>query len=115
VLINEESASAAEIFAGGLRDYKIATLVGEHTYGKASVQNVRMLRDQSSAKITIARYFLPNGEDISRKVDEDGQYVSGGLQPEVKVELDLDTVVTIGDPESDSQLQKALEIIRAKR
>jgi carboxyl-terminal processing protease len=114
VLINEDSASAAEIFSGVLHDYQLATLVGEHSYGKASVQNVRMLVDGSSAKITIARYFLPGGEDIGRKVDDDGQYISGGLQPDVKVDLDLDKNVTPGDLKTDTQLQKAVEIIRQK-
>ncbi|MCB8932783.1 MAG: S41 family peptidase [Fimbriimonadaceae bacterium] len=114
VLVNEESASAAEIFAGALRDYKLATLVGEHTYGKASVQNVYALVDGSNAKITIARYFLPSGQDISRRVDEDGQYVSGGLQPDYKVELDLTTQVVFGDPDKDPQLKKAIEIIQSK-
>lgn len=114
VLVNEESASAAEIFAGAMRDYKLATLVGEHTYGKASVQNVYALVDGSNAKITIARYFLPSGQDISRRVDEDGQYVSGGLQPDYKVDLDPLTPVQFGDPEKDPQLKKAIELIRAK-
>jgi carboxyl-terminal processing protease len=115
VLINEDSASAAEIFAGVLRDYKIATLVGEHTYGKASVQDVYGLGDKASAKITIARYFLPNGEDISRKVDPDGQYLSGGLQPDVKAELDYDKEPKIGEPDTDGQLAKAMEILSSKR
>jgi carboxyl-terminal processing protease len=114
VLVNEDSASAAEIFAGVLRDYKLATLVGEHTYGKASVQNVFMLVDGSSAKITIARYYLPSNTEMSRKVDEEGQYVSGGLVPDVKVPIDVTEMTNLGDPKTDSQLKKALEIIRSK-
>lgn len=113
-LINEDSASAAEIFSGCLRDYGKVTLVGEHSYGKASVQNVFPLIDQSSAKITIARYFLPSGEFIGRKVDADGVYVSGGLEPKVKVDLDLDKDVEIGNPNSDSQLAKAIEVLKQK-
>lgn len=112
VLVNENSASAAEIFAGVLRDYKLATLVGEHTYGKASVQNVFNLVGGSGAKITVARYYLPGGEDISRRVDEDGQYISGGLPPDVKVPLDPKAV--LGELESDNQLQKAVSIIQSK-
>lgn len=115
VLVNEESASAAEIFAGALRDYKLATLVGEHTYGKASVQNVYSLVDGSNAKITIARYFLPSGQDISRRVDEDGQYLSGGLQPDFKVEIDPNAEFVYRDPAKDSQLKKAVEIIHSKQ
>jgi len=114
VLINEDSASASEIFAGALRDYKLATLVGEHTYGKSSVQNLFPFVDGSSAKITIARYFLPGGTDISRKVDEDGMYVSGGLVPDVVEPLDLTVQVQPADPKTDSQLRKAIEIIRSK-
>lgn len=115
VLVNEDSASAAEIFSGALQDYKLATLVGVHSYGKASVQNVHPLIDGSSAKITIARYLLPRGRDIGRKVDEDGAYISGGLEPDVKVELDETKQVTFGDPKTDTQLQKAIEILQAKQ
>jgi carboxyl-terminal processing protease len=130
VLMNEDSASAAEIFAGALHDYKLATLVGTHSYGKASVQNVFELVDGSSAKITIARYFLPWGENIGRKVDEDGQYLTGGLDPDIKAELNSEGVftktdpktgkkvevpITIGDPTTDTQLKKALDFIAGKQ
>jgi carboxyl-terminal processing protease len=114
VLINEDSASAAEIFAGVLKDYGRATLVGTHSYGKASVQNVFPLVDQSSAKITIARYYLPSTPFFGRKVDEDGVFVSGGLQPNVEVELDLDHDPEIGDPKSDNQLQRAIDVVIEK-
>lgn len=115
LLVNEDTASAAEIFSGALRDYKLGTLVGNHTYGKASVQNIWHLRDGSSAKITIGRYFLPSGDDIGRKVDDDGIYVSGGMEPAVKVELDPDdTSIELGNPKSDAQLQKAIEFIKSK-
>jgi len=115
VLVNEDSASAAEIFAGVLRDYRLATLVGEHTYGKASVQNVFQLIDGASAKITIARYYLPSGEYIGRKVDEDGQYLSGGLIPEHLIDLDWSTEPELGNLAKDAQLQKAVEVVRNLR
>jgi carboxyl-terminal processing protease len=115
VLINEDSASASEIFAGVLRDYKKATLVGEHTYGKASVQSVVLLKDMSTAKITVARYYLPSGEDISRKVDEDGSYVSGGIKPHFVVKPDPAQEFVVGDPKKDPQLAKAIELIQQKR
>lgn len=114
-LINEDSASAAEIFSGCLRDYGRATLVGTHSYGKASVQNVIPLVDTSSAKITIARYYLPMGSYIGRKVDEDGVYQSGGLEPSVKVDLDLDADPVMGEPKTDNQLRKAIEVVLAKK
>ncbi|MCX7799108.1 MAG: S41 family peptidase [Fimbriimonadales bacterium] len=115
VLINEDSASAAEIFAGVLRDYRLATLVGEHTYGKASVQNVFQLIDGANAKITIARYYLPSGEYIGRKVDEDGQYLSGGLVPEHRIDLDWSSDPVLGDLAKDAQLQKAVEVVKNQR
>ena len=114
VLMNEDSASAAEIFAGVLQDYKIATLVGTHSYGKASVQNVTPLVGGSSAKITIARYYLPSGRDIGRTVDPEGQYLTGGLDPDVKADLDPDMATTFGDIKTDSQLQKAVSVLKAK-
>jgi carboxyl-terminal processing protease len=114
VLVNEDSASASEIFSGVLRDYKKATLVGEHTYGKECVQEVKAFRDGASAKITIARYYLPGGQDFSRKVDDDGQYLSGGIEPDVKVDLDLDKITTYGDLKTDNQLQKAIEVLKSK-
>ncbi len=114
ILINKESASAAEIFAGVMRDYRMATLVGEHTYGKASVQNVIPMIDGASAKITVAKYFLPSGQDISRKVDEDGQYLSGGIEPDVEAPFDFDEEFVLGNPERDFQLSKAVEVLMGK-
>ncbi len=115
LLVDEDSASAAEIFSGALRDYKLATLVGEHTYGKASVQNVFPLIDGSSAKITIARYFLPSGADIGRKLDNYGEYKSGGLDPDFKVDIDaLDQKIIFGDPDKDPQLAKGIDFILSK-
>lgn len=114
VLVNEDSASAAEIFAGVLRDYGKAVLVGQHTYGKASVQNVIPIRDGASAKITTSRYYLPSGKDISRRVDEDGAYVSGGLKPDVEVEFKIEDGVEFGEPGKDSQLDKAIEVLKER-
>ncbi|MBW7927317.1 MAG: S41 family peptidase [Fimbriimonadaceae bacterium] len=111
VLLDENSASASEIFAGVLREANLAALVGDHSYGKASVQNVLPLRDKSSLKITIAKYYLPSGADISRKVDADGQYISGGLKPDVEVKLNLDQAPVIGDPNSDNQLAEAVKVV----
>lgn len=114
VLINRDSASASEIFAGVMRDYKKATLLGETTYGKASVQNVILLKDMSRAKITIARYYLPSGENISRKVDEDGTRISGGITPQYEVPLDTSVQWELGDPEKDNQLAEAIHLIENK-
>jgi carboxyl-terminal processing protease len=125
VLMDGESASAAEIFAGALRDYKMATLVGTHSYGKASVQEVYDFKDGSSGKITIARYFLPLGGDIGRKVDDDQTYVSGGLEPDVKVEVKDELPLELrnpkkpvsedlADPVADTQLKRAIEVALSK-
>ncbi len=114
ILLNEDSASAAEIFAGDLQDYRKATLVGDHSYGKASVQQVIPLIDGPSLKITTDRYYLPSGRYIGRKVDEDGEYISGGLAPDVKVTIDPNDEVVYGDPKTDPQLQKAIEVVKSK-
>ncbi len=114
VMIDGDSASAAEIFSGCMRDYGKATLVGTRSYGKASVQNVFPLVDNSSAKVTIAKYYLPRSGYIGRKVDDDGVKISGGLDPDVKVELRDDVLVTFGDPKTDNQLAKAIDVLKAK-
>lgn len=112
--MNKDSASASEIFAGVMRDYNRGTIVGEHSYGKSSVQGVILLKDMSTAKLTIARYFLPGGENFSRKVDEDGIYMSGGLKPNFAVELVRGVRPEMGNPKTDAQLAKAIEVINSK-
>jgi carboxyl-terminal processing protease len=109
MLINESSASASEILAGALRDNKIATLVGNHSFGKASVQNVRQLNDGSALLVTIAKYLTPDGEDISKR----------GISPEVQAliptkEAEGISEVDVPDESKDVQLQKAIEVLKAK-
>lgn len=102
VLINGQSASAAEIFAGAVKDYGIGTLVGTTTYGKGIVQRVVELSDGTAVKLTMAKYYTPKGNDIHEK----------GVEPDVEVELDegLEQLVTI-PKEQDNQLRKAIEIL----
>lgn len=94
VLVNENSASASEIFAGAIRDNKAGKLVGTTTYGKGLVQNVIPLKDGSGYKITVAQYFTPSGEYINEK----------GITPDFVVEQSEDS-------EKDDQLEKAKEVM----
>lgn len=80
VLINDGSASASEIIAGALRDYKRAILIGKRTYGKGSVQIVIDLPDGSLLNLTIFKYFLPNGESIHEI----------GISPNIETETEFD-------------------------
>ncbi|MDR2430325.1 MAG: S41 family peptidase [Puniceicoccales bacterium] len=78
VLVNRESASAAEIVSGALQDLRRAIVVGDRTYGKGSVQTVYPLRAGAGLRITTARYLLPNGRSIH----------GGGVQPDVYQPID---------------------------
>jgi carboxyl-terminal processing protease len=100
VLVNGGSASASEILAGALRDIKGIKLVGETTFGKGSVQTLETFRDDSSLKITVAKWLTPSGVSIA---DE-------GLKPDVEVELTEDNASNGEDP----QLDKAIEILNGK-
>ena len=103
VLVNGNSASASEIFAGAVKDYGIGTIVGTTTYGKGVVQTIQPLSDGSAVKITIAKYFTPKGNDINKK----------GIAPDVEAELSEDsTDWTELTHEEDTQLQAALKEIR---
>lgn len=96
VLINGGSASASEIVAGAIQDTGAGTIVGTKSYGKGSVQVVMPMHGQDDAlKLTIARYYTPSGRAI------DGV----GIEPDVVVEL---------DNKSDTQLAKAIEIVKGK-
>lgn len=98
VLINENSASAAEILAGAVKDYGIGTLVGTKTFGKGIVQKVFGITDGSGVKLTISHYYTPKGNDIHEV----------GVEPDVELELDVESYV---EDESDNQLQRAQEIL----
>ncbi|MFW5884750.1 MAG: S41 family peptidase [Patescibacteria group bacterium] len=100
VLINEGSASASEILAGALRDQKESLLVGEKSFGKGSVQQLKKLKDGSSLKVTIAEWLTPNGDSINEE----------GLNPDIKVEITKENI----EDQEDVQLERALEEIRKK-
>jgi carboxyl-terminal processing protease len=98
VLINEGSASASEIVAGALKDYAVATLVGQKTYGKGSVQEVDTLSGGTSLKITIARWYTPKDKNIDKE----------GIEPDEKVEISNEQAQAVEDP----QKTKALELLK---
>lgn len=101
ILTNGYTASASEIFTGVLKDYKLAESVGTITYGKGVVQNIRYLSDGSAVKLTVAEYYLPNGECIQGK----------GIPADYELEFDGEQYKKDG---TDNQLQKAIEVISSK-
>lgn len=95
ILINKGSASASEILAGAMRDHNRATLVGETSFGKGTIQNAEELGGGSGLHVTIAKWLTPKGTWVHKK----------GLTPDVVVELNPK------EPERDTQLEKAIEVL----
>ena len=105
LLVNEYSASASEIMAGALKDNNKATLVGTTTYGKGVIQKVYPLTDGSGLKMTTNEYFTPNHNKINKiGIDPDEEI---DLPEEVKYKTDI-------TEEEDTQLQKAIEILKSE-
>ncbi len=106
VLINGNSASASEVFAGALQDYERAQLIGTKSYGKGVVQNLMPLSDGSGLKLTIAVYFTPLGRNLNHN----------GIDPDTVVELEVDEnsydETGFLKEECDTQLQAALQYMR---
>lgn len=100
VLVNGQSASASEIFAGAVQDYGKAEIVGTQTYGKGVVQNLFDLKDGTCVKLTTSEYFTPKGRNIDGK----------GITPDVKIEYKYNAK----DPKADNQLDKAVSVVKKK-
>ena len=100
VLMNGNSASASEIYAGAIQDYGLGKIVGTQSYGKGVVQQIFDLKDGTCVKLTIAEYFIPNGRNINGE----------GITPDVEVEYEKDE----NNPDADNQLEKAMEILKSE-
>ncbi|QFJ54710.1 S41 family peptidase [Pseudobutyrivibrio xylanivorans] len=103
VLVNENTASAAEIFTGAIRDFDYGTIIGTNTFGKGIVQSTIPLTDGSALKLTTQTYYTPSGECIHGK----------GIKPDIELEYEFmggeDDTYSV---DLDNQIQKALEVLR---
>ena len=100
VLVNENSASASEIFSGAIQTFGTGEVVGTTTYGKGVVQQIFDLKDGTSVKLTIAEYLIAGQFGINGK----------GVTPDVEVQYEKDAQ----NPDRDNQLEKALEEVKNK-
>jgi carboxyl-terminal processing protease len=101
VLVDGGSASASEIVAGALQDYKLATVIGEKTFGKGSVQEYIKITAKTGLKVTIARWLTPNGNSIS----------VSGLSPDIEVKKATSTTMEQITKRTDNQYMKAVEFL----
>ena len=101
VIINQGSASASEIVSGALKDHKRAIILGEHTYGKGSVQSIIPLKNGGGIRLTISKYYLPSGKSIS----------DVGVMPDIFVEEKGDDFRINSD--TDNQLDYAIKLLKS--
>jgi carboxyl-terminal processing protease len=101
VLINNGSASAAEIFAGALKDHKRAIILGENSYGKGSVQSIIPLQNGGGIRLTISKYYLPSGKSISEV----------GVTPDILIEETGNDFKIKSD--NDNQLNYAIKLFNS--
>ena len=106
LLVNGRSASASEVLGGAIQDTGVGTLVGQQTFGKGIVQNIFELSDETAIKLTVEKYFTPNGRSIH----------GTGLEPDFAVEMEDSLSRRIGElpMEEDVQLQIALRVVQGK-
>ena len=102
ILVNGNSASASEVFSGAMKDYDAAALVGTRTFGKGIVQSIVPFGDGTAMKVTVSKYYTPNGVNIH----------GTGIEPDVVVELSKDATKNGKyDRKYDNQLTKALDVV----
>ena len=99
VLVDGNSASASEIFAGAVQDYGIGKIIGTQTFGKGIVQTIRPMTDGSAIKYTIAKYFTPKGQDIH----------GNGVTPDIVIEYEPSD-----DGSVDNQLEAAMDYVKSQ-
>ena len=105
VLINENSASASEIFAGAIKDYNYGTLIGTTTFGKGIVQSIIPLEDGSALKVTMAKYFTPKGNYIHEV----------GISPDIELKYEYQGKEDESyNPMHDDQVLKAIEVLKGE-
>lgn len=102
ILVNENSASASEVFSGAMQDYERAVLIGTTTFGKGIVQSIFDLSDGTALKLTTSKYYTPKGRNIH----------GTGLEPDVKVELNEETTKLKNGRIVDNQVESAIEYLR---
>jgi carboxyl-terminal processing protease len=103
--VNENSASASEIMAGAIEDMEVGVLVGTTTYGKGIVQVTSAFEDDTAIKITMAKYYTPNGNYIHQI----------GIKPDIEIDLPVGTEFDqLTSKEEDIQLQTALEALKTQ-
>lgn len=129
ILINRYSASASEIVAGAMQDNKRAVVIGERSFGKASVQQMIPLSDKSALRLTIAKYYTPSGKSIQR----DAKGETGGIAPDIEVKVTAESEKKLwqqgeelyfpgkdkDDPKKkdlarDEMLDRAVELLKAR-
>ncbi len=102
ILVNGNSASASEVFSGAMKDYKVATLVGTNTFGKGIVQSIVPFEDGTAMKVTVSKYYTPNGVNIH----------GTGIKPDVVEELNKEALKDGKlERKEDNQLDKALDVV----
>lgn len=105
ILVNEQSASASEVVTGALRDYGAATIVGKTTFGKGIVQQSIKFNDGiGGLKVTISKYYTPNGENIHKK----------GIKPDFEVTTPIGINENGYDKNTDEQMKVAIQKIQEK-